>query len=184
MKKNRNIEQLFVASKVYEQDVLVEPFEQYETFGQVDHNIIVSKKKILVYSSRDENGELKFYEYPSDKEVKETSFSSSYSTESNSMANLYCMCINSGYPMPIESIRKSIIEEFKRKSNLVGYFIPIEEYFKTSHTITSPTIAETLINLVNLKKRGNIRLSMNIEEAKEQLKKIGYNIDIKTKKIS
>lgn len=182
MKERRKIHQLFVASQVCEHEELVEPFVQYETFGQIDHHIIVSRKKYLIYSTMDDEGNIKYYDYATGEEVDESSFTSSFSTTSSAMDNLYCWGV-SGYPIPIDGIRKKIIDRFKKQSRLVGYFIPFEEYFGLESKMTSPRLALALIKLSNITKRGYVKLSMDETKAKEQLQKIGCIRESSTKKL-
>ena len=45
-----NYDNLYVAFPVYDHEVETEMWEQYETFGTIEHRIIISPKKKLVYS--------------------------------------------------------------------------------------------------------------------------------------
>ncbi len=142
----------YFASKIIDELELIEPWVQYDTEGQIDHTIYISKNKILVYGVTDDYGNTAFYLYPSGEMVTESNEEFSYSTEAFCGWTIY-------YPDTI-------------KESKVGYFIPIEEYFGLSNEVTSPVLANILLRLANLGKRGNIQLSTNREEAKEQILKL------------
>jgi len=65
---------LYVAFPVYDYEVETEMFVQYETFGKVEHRLIISPKKRLIYSKIDADGVERFYDYMTSEEVKEFRF--------------------------------------------------------------------------------------------------------------
>ena len=168
----RKIDQLFVATMTYEIGELIEPFVQYETFGRIDHHIILTRNKKLVYSSIDEDGTTRYYDYDTDEEVTEYQGKASYSTEAGAYSSLYYMYTQGGYPMPIPGIRadmeKQAQEEYKAK---YGYFVPFTEYLYNrlgiKIKIINPKVARALLRF--LPKQDKLVLSLDEEEAHEQL---------------
>ena len=69
MENEKKIEKLFVASMVYDTPELIEPFVQYETFGQIDHHVVVTPEKRLVISSTGDDGITKYYDYKTGEEI-------------------------------------------------------------------------------------------------------------------
>ncbi len=157
MKKRK----FYLASAILKRREIVELYDKYETFGEIDYYIYVSNKKVLVYSETDENGKEVFYHYPSGKEVYERNFDSSYTTD-----NSYCYTFN--YTDSISLVDKFAKRPFKERDYL-GYFVPIHEYFGFNTEITSTGLAVALLNYANLNKSGYTLLSMNKEEAKKQI---------------
>lgn len=159
----------YFASPVFHECALIEHWIQYETFGQIDHNIFVSQRKVLVYGVTDENGETKFYSFPKGKQVFEKNYNSSYSTESGPWEVEYCgpYCSENG---PSQS--------YDKHPDILSYFVPIEEYFSLSSEVTSPALARLYLRLANYQKKGYVKLSTDEEEAKKQIE------DIKVRKSS
>lgn len=179
MNKKINYDNLYIVHSVYEHEILTEAWEQYESLGTVEHLIYVNPKKKLIYSKIQEDGNERFYDYKTDEEVFEQSYESSFKTTSSPMKNLYCAYINSHTPMPIREFREEFIKIHERKKRSVGYFIPfkdyIEENYKIGANLLTPTIIEKIIPIMNISIGKTFILSMNPEEAKLQLKKIGYH---------
>ena len=148
----------------------------------MEHHILVSRKKVLVYSKRDTEGNIRYYLYPSGEEIKETNFDCSYETKSSCAGNIYSGYIHGYCFLPVAGLRDLFKEEFKRNMSLYGYFIPVEEYLGTSDN-TPLLIIQALLNLKNITKRNLIHLSFDKEEAKEQLKSIGCIQTTKVKTI-
>lgn len=159
----------YFASPVFHERDLIERWVQYDSFGQIDHNIFVSQRKVLVFSVTDEKGETKFYSYPRGERVFEKNYASSYSTESGPWENEYSgpYCDANG---PSQS--------YDKHPDILSYFVPIEEYFSLSSEVTSPTLARLYLRLANYQKKGYVKLSMDEEEAKKQIE------DIKVRKSS
>ena len=83
MSKKINYDNLYIAFPVYDYEVETEMYEQYVTFGTIEHRIIVNPKKKLIYSKIDENGKERFYDYKTNKQVFENSYESSFKTKSS-----------------------------------------------------------------------------------------------------
>ena len=179
MKKER----FYIASEIYHHEQLIEPWEQYDSSGKIDHEIVVSQRKVLIYSVTDENGVTRYYRYPSKEEVTETIFESSYSTESSSTENLYCWYI-AGAPIPFSNLRERFNERYRQNTSLVGYFVPIEEFLNLPFDVTSPFVASTLLKLINVNRKGYVVLSMDPAEAKKQIEEIMRRKDSQEKKLS
>lgn len=154
----------YFASAIFRQREIVELYEKYETFGQIDYHIYVSNKKILVYSITDDKGISTFYHYPSGEKVFEKNYDSSYSTDNGD-------CHDYSYTDSYDLVRKFVKNPYK-ECYCLGYFIPIEEYFGFNTEITSAPLAVALLNYANLNKSGCTLLSMNLEEAKNQIDQI------------
>jgi len=178
MSKKINYYNLYIAFYVYDHEVETEMFEQYVTFGTIEHRIIINPKKRLIYSKIGENGKETFYDYKTNEQVFEHSYESSFKTNSSAMGSLYCGYISGQFPMPIKGFRDEFISKHKRKLHTVGYFIPFDEYINEKLGINipllTPAIIDKLIHLMNIGSSKSFMLSMDKEEAKLQLEKIGY----------
>lgn len=179
MSKKINYDNLYIAFPVYDYEVETEMYEQYVTFGTIEHRIIVNPKKKLIYSKIDENGKERFYDYKTNKQVFENSYESSFKTKSSPMQSLYCSYINGHRPMPIKGFRNQFLSEHNKKLHAVGYFIPFNEYIEkklgSGISLLTPFIIDKLIYLMNIGSDKPFMLSMDPEEAKVQLEKIGYH---------
>ena len=174
MKEKKNFDKLFVASSVYHLEVETKPWIQYESFGEIEHRIFVSSRKVLVYGI-EENGQMKYYLYPSGIEVKETNFDCSYKTESSCFGSIYSSFICGEAPIPVGGIRQMAKEKFKKDTSLVGYFIPVSDYLGVSDRMPIELV-HALVRLSNLRKNKKaFPLSFDREEALKQLRGIGYS---------
>lgn len=180
-----NYDNLYVACPVYDHEVETEMFEQYETFGTVEHRIIISPKRKIVYSKVDEDGVERFYDYKTREEVIESTYESSFETTSSPWHNLYCTYTNGIMPLPIPGLREQIKERFYAKQKCVGYFIPFAQYVQEKLGVDvsslSPAMADKLLRLMNVGTGKAFMLSFDAEEAKTQLEKIGYHRETKKK---
>ena len=154
-----NTKNLYVACKVYNYEKLIEPWEQYDTFGKIDHTILVYPKKILVI--KDEDG--KFYDLKTGKELFEKNYSSSGYTNSSCSQNIYL----SG--MPLGPLYNSGKMYFDHKEREISYLMPISEYLENSLGLkledeVSSIEIRTLINLLNIGKRRVFPLSYDETE--------------------
>ena len=61
--KKIEYDKLYVAFPVFDAEYETEMYEQYETMGTIEHNVIVSPKKVLIYSKVDQDGNVKYYNY-------------------------------------------------------------------------------------------------------------------------
>jgi hypothetical protein len=188
MKEKRKIEGLFVATMYFKIGELIEEWEQYETFGQEDHHIIITPKKRLVYSSYDLDGNLKYYDYITDKEVIVKDYESSYSTTSSCCSSLYFGYTRGMCAMPISGLR----EIFKRKaedefSPKFGYLVPFDEYVKKHLglriTNINPMIARILLKIIYPGYCKKFELSFDEKTAHEQLEKIGLRKEEEKEKV-
>lgn len=176
---------LYVAFPVYDHEVETEMFVQYETFGRIEHRIIVSPKKKLVYSKVDEDGVERFYDYKTNNEVVESTYEASFITKSSPFHSVYCTYINGLAPLPIPSLREDMISRFRQKQRCVGYFIPFTEFVQEKLGLSldsiTPALADKIIRLMNVGSGKAFMLSMEPEEAAKQLEKIGYHKKTKKK---
>lgn len=180
-----NYDNLYVAFPVYDHEVETEMWEQYETFGTVEHRIIISPKKKLIYSKVDEDGKERFYDYKTSEEVVEHTYDTSFETESSPFYSVYCTYINGLAPLPIAGLREQMKERFYAKQKCVGYFIPFAQYVqeKLGIDVSSlpPAYADKLLRLMNIGAGKSFMLSFNADEAKKQIEKIGYRSETKKK---
>lgn len=180
-----NYDNLYVACPVYDHEVETEMYEQYETFGTIEHRIIISPKRKLVYSRIDEDGQERFYDYKTGEEVVESTYGTSFETRSSAFHSVYCTYINGIMPLPIPGLREQMVERFYAKQKCVGYFIPFTQYVQEKLGIDvsslSPAYADKLIRLLNVGSGKAFMLSFDDEEAKKQLEKIGYHSKTKKK---
>lgn len=180
-----NYDNLYVACPVYDHEVETEMYEQYETFGTIEHRIIISPKRKLVYSKITEDGEERFYDYTTSEEVVESTYETSFETRSSAFHSVYCTYINGLAPLGITGLREEMLARFHAKQKCVGYFIPFTQYVQEKLGIDvsslSPSMANKLLRLMNVGAGKAFMLSFNAEEAKIQLKKIGYHSETKKK---
>ena len=186
MRKKIDYDNLYVAYSVYDHMVETEMYEQYETFGNIRHHIIVTPKMSLVYSKVDQEGNIKYYRYSNDEEVVESSYESSYDSTSNPILSLYSGYINGWFALPIKSMREGFDEMYKKKRKEVGYFIPFSQYmeerFGVSMSSITPAMADKVLKLLSIGAGKSFELSPNPNKAKEQLEKLGYHASSQTKK--
>lgn len=166
MKEKIDFEKLYVASRIYHVKVETEMFSQYETFGRVQHTIIASRKKVLIYTKTDEKGIERYYLYPSQEEIKIADYDCSYETQSASGIDAY-------HQFPDLKWVKSVDPAAMKHMTYYGYLIPAEEYLNVSKD-TSLLVMRALLNLINLTKGSDITLSSSEVEAAKQLEKIKY----------
>ncbi len=185
MSANIKYDNLYVAFPVYDHEVETEPYVQYETFGTLEHRIIVTPKKKLVYSKIDEDGVERFYDYDTSEEVEEFTYESSFETGSSAFHSLYSGYIGGYFPMPIRGLREDMKQRFYAKQKCLGYFIPFTEYVQDKLGIDvsslSPAMARKLLRLLNVGIKKSFMLSMDEEVAAKQLEKIGYHKKSKKK---
>lgn len=174
-----NYDNLYVACPVYDHEIETEPYEKYETFGTIEHHVLVKPKRILIYSKVDEDGNVRYYDYKTSEEVVESSYHSSFTTKSSPMQSLYSSYINRIMPMPISEIREQIIARYNTKIREVGYFVPFADFVQEKLGVRietiSPLLADKLLRLINVGVGKTFLLSFDPEVASQQLDKIGYH---------
>ena len=174
-----NYDNLYVACPVFDHENETEAYEQYVTFGTIEHTIIVRPKRVLIYSKVDEDGTVRYYNYKTGEEVVEYSYESSFETSSSPLGSLYCGYINRTMPMPISGLREHILARYNARKKEVGYFIPFTEFIQQKFGVSidsiSPILADKLLRLINVGAGKPFALSFDPEVAKEQLESIGYH---------
>lgn len=164
-------ESLFIGCKVAEVEELIKPFEQYETFGDILHKIVVKQERILIYLNDDKtcidavNGEeLKIADYDS-------SFHSKSSVEDETRLGYIRL------HFPIESMETKFEKETMEKLNQVGYIMSFKEYIyqRLNINVEEVTLSQArfLLFLANMKNTKTIVLSEDSQEAKLQLEELG-----------
>lgn len=190
MNKNKNIKKnimdydfLLVASRINRFSVETESFIQYETFGNVDHYLLVSQKKELVIGKKD-GDKIRYYNMDG-IEIEEYQRYSSYKTCSSVLTSLQFMYYDTCIPL----LDKDIVDLAKKmcptKGSYYGYFIPFDEYIKQelgySLKSVTPIKAWTVLKFINMCKGKPMVLSFDEDESKKQLEQIGYYVKEKVK---
>ena len=182
MKEKINYDNLYVAFPVFKREVEKEPWIQYESFGKVEHTVIVSPKRVLIGSKTDEFGDTKYYDYKTGKEVVEKSYDSSFTTTSSPIMSVYSSYAP-GQCMIGEGYLKELFDLcLKNPTNRVGYLTPFSEFAEEKFGLSlddySPSLASKLVTLANLtSRRKGIALSHDKDVAKKQLEELGYHTD-------
>ena len=162
-------QKLFVACRVYDLEVEIEPWVQYESFGLVEHNIIVEPKRILV--RKDENGSI--VDCKTDQKLTVKDYSSSFESESSCLTSL---CLSS---WPLGSLSHLRKEYYEDKKGEIQFLIPFDEFIKAKLGIEIKQItiaqAQTILKLINLTEGKPFKLSFDEEEAKEQIETRIFN---------
>lgn len=185
--KKIEYDKLYIAFPVFDAEYETEMYEHYETMGTIEHNVIVSPKKVLVYSKVDQDGNVKYYNYETGEEVKESSYESSFETNSSPLASIYCCYINGLFALPIPSMREHCIARYEAKKKEVGYFIPFSQYMEERFGISvdsmPPSVAHKVLRVLNIGCGKGFKLSFDKEIARRQLEEmIGYHFG-ETKKV-
>ncbi len=166
------LDELFVACQVYDYEVVTEPYEHYETFGEVEHRIIVNPERKLVIKK------LGSSEYRNPRTgvcLIEREYTSSFKTDAAGDVGFYNMPICMG---PLERNRRAY---FKRKQREIQFIIPFKEFVASrlgekltnallgNRKTISLTIANALIAILNQRELGQFTLSFDPEVAKRQI---------------
>jgi len=181
----KNTENLFVASMLYDYAELVEPFVQYETFGKIDHHVIFTPEKRLVYRVEDENGVTKYYDYKTKKEISLYDKRASYSTRAGALSTLTLTDPRTTGIIPPHSILE-MIEHYRENANLngirYGFLVPVDDFIKVRFgnlPNISPAAFNILLHIISTNKV--TELSFNEEEAEEQISSLMYGLSLEKK---
>lgn len=179
---------LYVASMTYDLEKMITPYANRYFPGQIDHYVVVTSKKKLVYSVTDDRGNKKYYDYKTDKEIKEYKKKASYSTVASPSSTLYHSALSDKCPKGLRGISAEL-KEYAKRANVLhyGYLVPFESYMEliigTPVSDDSPAVANAIMKM-SPKNRAFV-LSFNEKEAADQLKENIYGPRplIKRKKI-
>lgn len=179
--KKGNSNNLYVASVIWESLVEYEPWVQYESHGKLQHNLIVSRKRVLVYSETDENGNTKYYNYKTGKEVKICEHTHNYLTKSNYQISIL------SYLSSLHGVNL-LFPKLSYDYNIVGFLVPFDDFSQEKIGINSESLSVTqkfrLLNFYNLFAGKPFYLKDNIEESEEIIQnKLGYKFGEQAKKI-
>lgn len=176
MNKKVNIDNLFVVSPVAINDILIEPFIQYETFGKEFHQVIIDPKKILVLN--DQKNDTGIYQEPfTGEEVNPVYYPFSYETRSSVAGTLYHfdMILIRKRMESLALTYEKTVKRFIERNNMLGYVMPFKEYFKNifgfelkCNTLTLSQ-AKAIVSSTNLESPDLFALSDDVEEAKKQI---------------
>lgn len=164
------IKDLFVASKINDHSTFTS--NQFE--GNIYHDIKVSKKKYLVYSTIDENGVIRYYEYESKRRITDEAITHSYTSQaSEDSINYY----NFQDILNYKSNRQKMRKRFEENEEKFGYFIPINDYIQMNIPFYKPNItnlikAHAIVRFLNTGSFGNILLNSDTNTAHKQLEDI------------
>lgn len=184
MENEKKIEKLFVASMVYDTPELIEPFVQYETFGQIDHHVVVTPEKRLVFSSTGEDGVAKYYDYKTGKEITLYDKTSSYSTKADPVSSI---CLSNPFASGTVG-PANLLEDLSKLGNnnglRYGFVVPFEDYIKNkfgkAYNVSNPKVASLLLFAMATNRA--TELSFDPAEAEQQLSSLVYGIDITNEK--
>jgi len=166
----KKINGFFVASKIYETTT----FKSDNKNGFVDHKVKVSKKKYLIYSTIDENGVVRYFEYDTGNPVNDNTINRSFTNKADAKDVNYFSYMDS-----LEFGSKTKMKtRFENKDVKFGFFMPLDEYVNMvlpfyHPNIKSPFKAKALVKLLNGITLGKIELDKNKEIAHKQLEDIG-----------
>ncbi|MBQ4031182.1 MAG: hypothetical protein II625_05455 [Bacilli bacterium] len=164
-------EELLVACRVFDYAEEIEPFVQYETFGLIEHHILIDPKRMLV--RKDEEGSL--IDCRNDEVVYVQDYSSSFKTNSSPSGSL----ILSGYPLgPLSHLRKEYI---RNKTHEVQFLMTLKDYIKQKTGLEIERLslrqAKAIIKMLNLSEGKVFELSFDENEAKEQIDTTIYKMN-------
>jgi hypothetical protein len=175
----KKINGFFVASKIYETTT----FKSNNKSGFVDHNVRVSKKKYLIYSTIDENGVIRYFEYDTGNPVKDNTMNRSFINKADTRdVNYYSYMDTLGL-----GSKTKMRTRFEKEDVKFGFFMPLDEYVNMvipfyHPNVKSPFKAKALVKLLNGITIGKIELNRDKEIAKKQLEEIGcYKPKVKVK---
>ena len=150
------INNLFVASKINETST----FYCNNTIGHTQHDVNVSKKKYLVYSTIDENGTIRYYDYESKRLLNDQTITHSYITNANKKSIEYYSfkdIINNRFN------KKKLRKKYEIKEEKFGFFMPLNEYIEMNmpfykKEISSLRRANAIVRFLNIGSIGSINL--------------------------
>ena len=156
----------FVASKIFESTT----FKSNNDNGYITHNVKVSKKKYLIYSTIDENGVIRYYEYGTEDQTMNKSFTNQANNED---VDYFSYMDNFGFGR-----NNRMKTRFKKTETKYGFFMPLNDYIKMNipfynPTINSPFKAQAIVKFLNGISVGNVKLNENADKAHKQLENIG-----------
>ena len=163
------IKDFFVASKIYETTV----FKSNNKTGFVDHQIKVSKKKYLIYSTIDDNGVVRYREYETGNIVSNNTQHKSFTNKAAQNDIKYYSFMDSFAVHKKNKMRT----RFKENNTNYGFFMPLNDYIKMTipfynAKITNKYKAQAIVKLLNGINFGKIKLDYNYDEAHKQLEEI------------
>ena len=172
MKEKIDCKNLYVGCRVSVYDHLIEPWVQYETFGKEFHSILIDPKRRLVLLE-EIDGKKVYKVIFEDREINPVEYESSYYSKSSSMGSTYCAYINGLYNSGIPGLNRKLEDEYKEKSNGIGYLVPFDEFIEKSLNIKVEKVtllqAKTLLKFANLIQSKPFVLSEDKNIAKQQI---------------
>ena len=187
MGKKVNVSDLYVGFKMSELEYLIEPFEQYSSFGDVLHMIIVNPERVLL--TIDENGT--YVNALTGKKIRINSATKSFHTNASVASTLRAQVMDPDFPFD-KRTAKSVLKDYKEnevvKLNQVGLTMPFREYVEKMLHIALPeeislTRAKYLLSLISVLYCKKVALSEDETIANEQIEKLKGNKPNKKKRL-
>ena len=184
MKNKIDVEKLYVGNPYFINSIMIEPFIQYESFGDTLNEVYVLTKKYL-FEKTDDGYLLSGTKHIYDGRYPTSSYHSSGSCTFNiysSWMSKYFKFRKSAILVGIEAkMFESIMKECA-PSIKFGYFIPFKEYIKnTLHININGEIsiqqAKLLLKLANLKR---VKRQIKLDEYIGNKQLLKYNLASKT----
>ncbi len=174
-----NYDRLFVAFQIYDNLEEVEPYKPYVSDGMMRHHIMVSPKRVLVYSQIDPAGFTRYYLYETDEEIRPQNFKCSYEAVPSYFTRLFCYYMNGKVGFPDNETYNTVRSMHYRYQKTFGYFIPFGEYMEKGLGISIdflvPEMVHKLLKLMNVGVGEPFELSTDPEIARQQLEeKLGF----------
>lgn len=172
-------DRLFVAFQIHDNLEEIEPYKPYVTEGMMKHHIMVSPKRVLVYSRVNQAGFTRYYLYETGEEIKEQSFKCSFEAVPSYYTRLFCYYMTDKVAFPDNETYNIVRSMYYRYQKTFGYFIPFSEYMEkglgVSMDFLVPEMVYKLLNLMNMGVGEPFELSTDPEIARQQLEeKLGF----------
>ena len=187
MSKKVNVSDLYVGFKMAELEYLIKPFEQYSSFGDVLHMMVVNPERVLL--TIDENGS--YVNAVTRRKIRISEAKSSFHTNASVMSTLRAQVADPDFTED-KRIAKSLLKDYKEnevvKLNQVGLVTPFREYVKNMLHMDLPdeislARARYLLALISVLHCKKVTLSEDAEKAEEQIDILKGNKPNKKKRL-
>ena len=135
-----NANDLYVACRVMKKKLLIEPFIQYDTFGDVLHTIIINPERILVYPYDDEF----CVDAITGKPKKKVDYTKSFHTEASVFESVEADERFVGFSTEFQYMLDFFTNEDLESLEQVGYLMSFRDYIKQKLNIVIPLICNII----------------------------------------